>query len=170
MKAIATGIGLVPEPATLPASPEDFSFVVRVLVAQTGTYGEESFDLTVCSPERLARRSDTEGIVPGLHHLVVRMGDFEPPRILDRVTRLESGWPTPLASEPDLRLTMGCRSITRPSRGTSRMATSKRCREDSRIAGSSFTAADLIGLRLIDVMVGGRDFSGQTRKRPPSPE
>jgi hypothetical protein len=81
MKAIVTGIGLVPEPATLPASPEDFSFMVRVLVAQTGTYGEESFDLTVCSPEWLAKRCDTEGIVPGLHHLVVRMGDFDEGRL-----------------------------------------------------------------------------------------
>ncbi len=46
MKAVVTGIGLIPEPGTLPAGPEEFCFLVRVLVAQTVNYGEESFDLT----------------------------------------------------------------------------------------------------------------------------
>jgi hypothetical protein len=77
VKAVLTGIGLEPDPSTLPGSPEDFSFSVRILVGQTGTYGEESFDMVVCSPEWLAKRCQSEGFVLGLHHLVVRVEDYD---------------------------------------------------------------------------------------------
>ena len=81
MKAVVTGIGLIPEPGTLPAGPEEFCFLVRVLVAQTVNYGEESSTSPVCSPEWLAQKCASEGIVRGLHHLVIRMEDFDERRL-----------------------------------------------------------------------------------------
>jgi hypothetical protein len=66
-----------PDPRSLPSSPMDFFFNVRLLVGPVDEPGEESFDLTVCSPEWLGRRSHSEGIVSGLHHLIISLDDFD---------------------------------------------------------------------------------------------
>ena len=52
-----------PEPTTLPAEPASFSFWLRLIVGPKDGPGEESFDLTVCSPEWLAVRCRQQGIV-----------------------------------------------------------------------------------------------------------
>ncbi len=66
-----------PDPRSLPDDPADFSFNVRLLVGPVDGPGEESFDLMVCSPEWLARRSRSQGIVPGLHHLIINQDGFD---------------------------------------------------------------------------------------------
>jgi hypothetical protein len=58
VKAVVTGIGLEPDPKTLSGNPEVFSFMHRILVGRTGSYGEEPFDLVVCSPEWLAKKCE----------------------------------------------------------------------------------------------------------------
>jgi hypothetical protein len=51
-----------PEPTTLPADPTSFSFLARLIAEPTDGPGEESFDLTVCSPEWLAVPCRQQGI------------------------------------------------------------------------------------------------------------
>ena len=60
-----------PDPQSLPDNPADFFLTVRLFVDPVDGPGEESFDLVVCSPEWLARCCRTEGMVSGLHHLIV---------------------------------------------------------------------------------------------------
>jgi hypothetical protein len=66
-----------PDPQSLPDSPMDFFFNVRLMVGPVDGPGEESFDLSVCSPEWLGRRSHSEGIICGLHHLIINLDDFD---------------------------------------------------------------------------------------------
>jgi uncharacterized protein YjbI with pentapeptide repeats len=89
------------------------------------------------------------------------------PRILEPMTRSESGRPTPprlppdLSSESDLCLTAGYEIDHATIQGDFSHGDLEGLHvEDSRIVGSSFTAADLNRLRLIDVVVEGSDFSG----------
>jgi hypothetical protein len=70
-------LSLEPEPAALSTDPASFSMSARLIVGPTEGSGEESFDLTVCSPEWLAVRCREEGIVDGRHHLVVNAHDFD---------------------------------------------------------------------------------------------
>lgn len=48
--------------------------------------GEESFDVTVCSPEWLAERCREQGFVVGRHHLVV--DEFNVGAVLDTLSKL----------------------------------------------------------------------------------
>src|SRR5690348_6440103 len=49
----------------------DFSLDIRLLVGPAGSEGEESFDITVCSPEWIASYARRGGIMDGRHHLIV---------------------------------------------------------------------------------------------------
>jgi hypothetical protein len=54
-------------PPELPTDPAVFSFLARLVVGPADGPGEESFDLTVCSPEWLSARSKETGIyTPGI--------------------------------------------------------------------------------------------------------
>ena len=77
MRAALKHLIFDPAPTTLPAEPASFSFWVRLIVGPKDGPGEESFDLTVCSPEWLAVRCRQQGIVDGRHHLVVNADDFD---------------------------------------------------------------------------------------------
>lgn len=50
---------------------------MRLLIGPDAGPGEESFDLTVCSPEWLAERCRYEGIVDGRHHAILNMDSFD---------------------------------------------------------------------------------------------
>jgi len=56
---------------------DDFAILVQVLVGLQGSPGEESFDVTVCSPEWIAQRAREERIFDGRHHLVVAPFDYQ---------------------------------------------------------------------------------------------
>jgi Immunity protein 8 len=62
---------LSPDPRTLSGDPASFAFGVQLLIGPAGGLGEESFELTVCSPEWLAERCKSGEPVSGLHHVVV---------------------------------------------------------------------------------------------------
>jgi hypothetical protein len=62
---------LSPDPRTLPGDAVSFVFGVQLLVGPADGPGEESFELTVCSPEWLAERCRSGGPVNGLHHVIV---------------------------------------------------------------------------------------------------
>lgn len=95
MRAQLKHLDLVPDPATLPADPGSFSFRARMIVGPSDGPGEESFDVTLCTPEWLAdacRKSG--GIYDPRHHLVVSFGDFNTRALrqwlADRVRAIEA--------------------------------------------------------------------------------
>jgi hypothetical protein len=78
MRAVLKSLNLEPDPATLPGDPAAFSLLARMIVGPPDTPGEESFDITVCSPEWLAQACrQVGGIYNAQHHLVVNFDDFD---------------------------------------------------------------------------------------------
>jgi Immunity protein 8 len=59
-----------------PKEPDNFGFVLRVLVGPMGRPGEESFDITVCTPKWLAAQHDDSEVILGLHKLIVFAYDY----------------------------------------------------------------------------------------------
>lgn len=78
MRAVLKRLELVPDPSTLSGEPDDFSLLARMTVGPTDAPGEESFDVTVCSPEWLATACRaTGGIFDARHHVVVNVDTFD---------------------------------------------------------------------------------------------
>jgi hypothetical protein len=77
VRAAIRRVSFEPDPRSLPDDPAVFSFMVRLLIGPADGPGEESFDVTVCAPEWLAHRCRTEGIVSGLHHVIVDPETFD---------------------------------------------------------------------------------------------
>ena len=78
MRAVLKSLSLDPDPSTLPADPSEFVLLARMIVGPAGAPGEESFDVTVCSPEWLAETCrEVGGICGARHHLVVSLDDFD---------------------------------------------------------------------------------------------
>jgi len=82
----------------LPSEPDAFVFAVRLYVGPTEGPGEETFDLTVCSPEWLSAQSRKEGFVDGRHHVITNADDFDRRRLRhwleQRVSSVEgASWP-----------------------------------------------------------------------------
>jgi hypothetical protein len=53
-----------------------FSVGLRLLIGPDESTGEESFDVTVCSPAWLEKKCERDSFVQGRHHIVVRDYDF----------------------------------------------------------------------------------------------
>ncbi|MCW2843467.1 MAG: hypothetical protein JWN22_1383 [Nocardioides sp.] len=78
MRAVLKSLNLEPDPATVPSDPAEFSLLARMIVDPPDAPGEESFDITVCSAEWLARACrEVGGIYNARHHLVVNFDDFD---------------------------------------------------------------------------------------------
>ncbi|HEU5454135.1 MAG TPA: Imm8 family immunity protein [Nocardioides sp.] len=73
MRAALKSLDLEPDPATLPGNPAEFSLLARMIVGPGDGPGEESFDVTVCTPEWLGGVA-RGGFYDARHHVVV---DFE---------------------------------------------------------------------------------------------
>ena len=67
-----------------PAEEDNFGFVLRALVGPMGQPGEESFDITVCTPKWLAKRYGPSDTVIGLHKLIVFRYDYSGIRRIHR--------------------------------------------------------------------------------------
>ena len=98
MRAAVRQVSFDPEPRSLPGEAVKFAFAVRLILGPAEGPGEESFDLTVCSPEWLAARARQEGFIDGRHHVIVDAATFDQAdlqRWLDqRVSSVEaSTWP-----------------------------------------------------------------------------
>jgi hypothetical protein len=88
MRAALRGIWFDPQPATLPADPASFAFLTRLIVGPSDADGEESFDVTVASPDWLAARCrEAGGILDGRHHLIVDPGTFDQAKLRDWLTQ-----------------------------------------------------------------------------------
>jgi hypothetical protein len=78
MRAVLKSLVLDPDPSTLPADPAEFSLLARMIVGPPDTPGEESFDVTVCTPEWLAKVCGRAGgIYSARHHIVVNFEEFD---------------------------------------------------------------------------------------------
>ncbi|MBG0569191.1 Imm8 family immunity protein [Actinoplanes aureus] len=77
-RAALKSLDLDPDPSTLPGDPSEFALIARMIVGPPDSPGEESFDVTVCSPEWLAKTCrEVGGIYNARHHVVVRVEDFD---------------------------------------------------------------------------------------------
>ena len=77
MRAALRTIEFQPEPSTLSGDPAEFSFVARLVIGPSDAPGEESFDVTVCTPEWLSAASRRAGgIYDARHHVVVNLDEF----------------------------------------------------------------------------------------------
>jgi Immunity protein 8 len=81
MRAALRGLELEADPRTLPAEPEGFHFLLRLLIGPDNSEGRDVFDLVVCSPEWLSQKCEREGFFPGFHHLIVRPQDYDERRL-----------------------------------------------------------------------------------------
>ena len=78
MRAVLKSLDLEPEPSTLPEDAAQFSLLARMIVGRPETPGEESFDVTVCTPEWLAKTCrELGGIYNARHHLVINIEEFD---------------------------------------------------------------------------------------------
>ena len=78
MRAELKNLDLDPDPATLPGDPAEFALLARMYVGPADGPGEESYDLTVCTPEWLAKMCrNAGGIYNPRHHVVVTFDDFD---------------------------------------------------------------------------------------------
>jgi len=71
-------------PRYSPPKPETFSFHLRIIAGPQSEEGEESFDLTVCTPKWLIENHRPDDVIIGRHHLIVMEYNFE--RILKTIT------------------------------------------------------------------------------------
>ena len=67
-----------PDPSNLSGDPAEFAFGARMIVGPPDSPGEESFDITVCTPEWLATKCRAQGgLDDPRHHLVVTLDTFD---------------------------------------------------------------------------------------------
>ena len=78
LKSVSTIDG--DDPSNFRPETDCFSIWLRLYVGPSGEEGSESFDVCVCSPDWLARQSESDGFVMGRHHLVVNAYSFIPLR------------------------------------------------------------------------------------------
>lgn len=76
MRAALKSLNLDPDPSTLPGDPAAFSVLARMIIGPHDGPGEESFDVTVCTPEWLARTANG-GFYDARHHVVVNLAAFD---------------------------------------------------------------------------------------------
>jgi hypothetical protein len=57
--------------AYVPTEEDDFGIVLRAMIGPLNGEGEESFDITVCTPKWLIRTYQPSEILLGLHKLIV---------------------------------------------------------------------------------------------------
>lgn len=70
----------------IPDQPDNFSFVLELMVGPDNEPGEESFDIQVCTPLWLLSHLKKDDVIPGIYLLIVLEYNFE--RIFDRLKEL----------------------------------------------------------------------------------
>ena len=69
-----------------PEDPEDFNVTLRLIIGPLGQPGEESFDITICTPKALGEECAANGFVLGRHRLVVSA--YDPLLIISALRKL----------------------------------------------------------------------------------
>jgi hypothetical protein len=70
----------------VPPDPDNFAFLLQVMVGPSDRPGEELFDVEVCSPQWLSDRLQQEQLMIGRHHVFVAGHDW------DRISALITRW------------------------------------------------------------------------------
>ena len=60
----------------LPDEQDNFGFILQAMVGPMDSDGEESFDITVCTPKWLASKYGDSDVLLGLHKLIVFQYDY----------------------------------------------------------------------------------------------
>jgi hypothetical protein len=60
----------------VPHEDDNFGFILRAMVGPMNGEGEESFDITICTPKWLTEKYGTSEILLGLHKLIVFKYDY----------------------------------------------------------------------------------------------
>jgi hypothetical protein len=76
MRAALKNLTLEPDPSALSGDPAGFALLARMIVGPADGPGEESFDITICTPEWLARVA-RDTFYDALHHVVVNLEVFD---------------------------------------------------------------------------------------------
>lgn len=93
MHAVVRSIDLEYDAATASDDPADFMFLARIYAGPSDGPGDESFDVTVCSPEWLAVRCREERFVVGRHLLLTDWSSFDVRALQAFLTKtVESCW------------------------------------------------------------------------------
>jgi Immunity protein 8 len=75
MKAILKGFYStdidIPLSDYVPILPDNFGFLVRLIVGEEKMGGEESFDVMLCTPQWLISNCEAADIIIGRHYLIV---------------------------------------------------------------------------------------------------
>jgi hypothetical protein len=77
VRAVLRNLIFSPDPRTLPGDPAGFAFGVQLLVGPADGPGEESFELTVCSPEWPTVQCRSGEPVNGLHLVIVGWDTYD---------------------------------------------------------------------------------------------
>lgn len=65
-----------------PDDPSDVEVLIQIMAGPTDGPGDESFDVLVCTPRRLMKRTHDRGPIVGRHYLVVHEWDWPRIRLL----------------------------------------------------------------------------------------
>lgn len=60
----------------VPKEPDNFGFLLQLLIGPENEAGMESFDLMVCTPKWLVEKHEKTEIISGQHHLIAFEYDF----------------------------------------------------------------------------------------------
>ena len=69
----------------IPEDPDNFSFLLELMIGPADAPGEESFDIQVCTPKWLASNMKNEDVLFGNHLLIVLEYNFA--KILNKIER-----------------------------------------------------------------------------------
>ncbi|MBA3874361.1 MAG: immunity 8 family protein [Anaerolineae bacterium] len=67
-----------------PDDPESFGFSLQLLIGPKDQVGEESFQVTVCTPQWLSQQFPHDQIVIGCHYLIVF--EYNLDRLINRIS------------------------------------------------------------------------------------
>jgi len=67
----------------VPENPEEFGFLLQLMIGHEGEEGTEAFDVVVCTPKWLLSKHKKDEVLIGRHYLIVFEYDFA--RIADKL-------------------------------------------------------------------------------------
>lgn len=76
-----------------PEDPDDFSFLLQVIVGPSDSEGAESLQFIVCTPQSLVVRTESDGVIFGRPLVIVDSPDI--PRLLNAVKARIEGLEAP---------------------------------------------------------------------------
>jgi hypothetical protein len=140
MRAELKRVWLEPDPATLSGDPAAFALNARLMIGPADGPGEESFDVTICTPEWLSVAA-RGGFYDARHHVVVDFEAFDQPGCTGGwhggLRQFEQTHGSRLASASAVSATGSSRTIDPEADRTHIDTTSVRSAADARIRSSA---------------------------------